>query len=63
MNNDPIVMAADLIERYGLEGAKEAVREEITTAHGREDNYSLSVWREVRRTLVAMQNDAAKQED
>jgi hypothetical protein len=56
-------MAADLIERYGLEGAKEAVREEITTAHGREDNYSLSVWREVRRTLVAMQNDAAKQED
>jgi hypothetical protein len=52
MKDDPSQIAASLIiVEHGLDGALKAAREGIAAAHADGDNYSLSVWREVRREL------------
>ncbi len=61
--NDPSVIAEQLLEMHGDDGAWETVRKGILAAHEDEDNYSLSIWREVRRALRLKLDNAAKQKD
>ncbi len=61
MNDDPILIADHLIEQHGVDGALETVTEGIDAAHANGDNYSLSVWREVRRTIQGKQDAADNQ--
>ena len=56
MRDNPIQIADSLIEQHGIDGALEAVRDWITSAHATGDNYSLSVWRGVARALRDKQN-------
>lgn len=56
--DDPNRIASQLIEQQGVDGAWGTVRDGIAVAHEIEDNYALSVWREVKRTLEIKQNDA-----
>ena len=51
MNEQSYQVADNLIEQHGIDGALDAVRTEIATAHANGDNYRLSGWREVRRVL------------
>ena len=48
MEDNPHSIAEQLISERGPEGAVETVREAIAAAHSSGDNYSLSIWREVR---------------
>ena len=56
MNDNPTQIADHLLEQHGVDGATDAVREGITTAHANGDNYRLSIWREVRRSLEEKQS-------
>jgi hypothetical protein len=51
MNNDPEIIAQDLIKELGLEDAIIAASGGISDAHVNRDNYHLSIWRDVRRIL------------
>jgi hypothetical protein len=52
MRDDPRKIAVNLIkEHHGLELALERATEGIADAQEQDDNYSLSIWREVRRIL------------
>ncbi len=51
MTDDPNQIATYLIEEQGPVGALTTVQEAIMAAHADQDNYRLSVWREVRRIL------------
>ena len=62
MNDEPSQIANNLIAQQGVGGAMESVREEIASAHAIEDNYSLSVWREVGRILRDKPDGADDQE-
>ena len=59
MKDDPSQIANNLIAQYGVDGALESVREGIATAHADEDNYRLSVWREVSWALQNRSKTAA----
>ena len=61
--NDPSVIAEQLLEMHGDDGAWETATKGILAAQEDEDNYRLSVWREVRRELKIKQGNAAKQKD
>ena len=56
MNDDPNLIAQDLIEELGAEEAIKTASNGISDAHINRDNYQLSMWREVRRILKD-QND------
>jgi hypothetical protein len=56
--DDPNRIASHLIDQQGVDGAWDTVREGIAIAHENEDNYVLSVWREVRRALDNKQDGA-----
>ena len=58
MKDDPIQITDHLIEKHGVDGALERVREGIETAHANGDNYGLSVWREVSRILQKIRDAA-----
>ena len=58
MNDNPSEIADHLIQVHGLDGARQSARDGITAAQADEDNYSLSVWREIRRA-VEIKRDAA----
>lgn len=51
MNSDVERIAEALIEQQGIDEALKSVRDEIAASHASGDNYSLSVWRDVRRVL------------
>ena len=51
MPDDPKQIANDLIREHGLDDALARVGAGIATAHQERDNYTLSVWREVKRIL------------
>jgi hypothetical protein len=51
MKSNASIFAATLLEKYGLEGAKEAALNEIMKAQRGRDFYLLSVWREAKRIL------------
>ncbi len=55
MKDNPQEIAEHLIEEHGLDGAVGAVMNGITEAHEQGDMYRLSVWRDVRRKLEAME--------
>jgi len=61
MSDEPSKIAEQLLEMHGDDGAWETVRKGILAAHEDEDNYRLSVWREVRRELKIKRDAAAKQ--
>lgn len=52
--DNPSEIAEHLARANGLEGAIQVVRDGIDKAHKDNDNYRLSVWREVRRKLKMM---------
>ena len=60
MNDDPHQFADQLVEQYGLDGALQKVHEGIAAAHAAGDNYSLSIWREVRPILLGKRDGPDK---
>ncbi len=62
MSDDPGRIADHLIAQHGVDGALKTVRGGIEASHADGDNYRLSVWREVRRTLRDKQDAADNQE-
>lgn len=60
--DDPANIVDHLIDLHGVDGALQAVREGIASAHADNDYFSLSVWREVRRTLQ-VKSDAIAESD
>lgn len=48
---DPIIKAAEMLDKLGKEAAVSKVFEHIEKAHDEHENYALSLWREVRREL------------
>ena len=51
MPDDPNQIADHLVQKHGLEGAVNAAIEATATAYRENDNYGLSVWREVKVIL------------
>ncbi len=51
MKDYPHAIADYLVEQYGRNGATKAAQEGTCAAHLQRDNYSLSIWREVKRIL------------
>ena len=51
MDHDANEIAADLAQEQGLAEAIETATEGIALSQRKSDFYSLSIWREVRRTL------------
>lgn len=51
MRDNPHTIAEHLIQEHGVGGALDRVTEGIAAAQERGDNYTLSIWREVRRML------------
>jgi hypothetical protein len=51
MNNDPQTIAEFLIREHGVDGAYQAALKGATDAQRDNDNYRLSVWREVKRII------------
>jgi hypothetical protein len=60
--DDPAHIVDHLIDLHGVDGALQAVREGIANAHANNDYFSLSVWREVRRSLQ-VKSDAIAESD
>ena len=54
-HDDPNEIADDLIQQYGLDDAIKVAMESAATAN---DNYVLSVWREVKVILLDKRPDA-----
>jgi hypothetical protein len=52
MREDPQTIAAWLVQQHGLENARVEVLASVMQAHEQEDNYALSVWRDVKRILA-----------
>ena len=50
-NDDPKQIAAWLVQQHGLERARMEVLAGVMQAQKAEDNYALSVWRDVKRIL------------
>ena len=63
MSDEPSKIAEQLLETHGDDGAWEIATKGILTAQEDEDNYRLSVWREVRQALRLKRDNAAKQKD
>jgi hypothetical protein len=63
MNNDANQIAKNLIQDHGFNGALQTVRSGIDAAHANGDNFSLSVWREIRRILEDKPSTADYQEE
>ena len=51
MREDPHDISEHLVQEHGIDGAVERVTEGIFAAQERDDNYGLSIWREIRRIL------------
>lgn len=51
MKDNPQGIAAWLVQQHGSENARMEVLAGIMQAHEQEDNYALSVWREVKQIL------------
>ncbi len=48
---NPQTIADSLIEEYGLDGAIKVAQEGTAASLNESDNYSVSVWREIKRVL------------
>ena len=53
MKDDPFEIAEHLIKVNGLEGALKETLDGIFKSNAKNDNYSLSIWRDVRRIITA----------
>ena len=51
MQQDPSDIATSLIHEHGKEAAMRLALEETIKAQNNNDNYSLSIWRDVKRIL------------
>ena len=51
MRRDPSDIATSLIHEHGKEAAMRLALEETIKAQSNNDNYSLSIWRDVKRIL------------
>ncbi len=57
LRDDPSAIAEHLVQEHGLEGALVLATEGTTAAQERDDNYGLSVWRDVKRLLRELGHD------
>ena len=57
LRDDPHLIAEQLVQEHGLEGALDRATEGTTAAQDRGDNYGLSVWRDVKRLLRELGHD------
>ena len=51
MTNDPQEIATNLINAYGLDGALDAAIAGAVAAQTEGDNYTLSIWREIKAVI------------
>ena len=51
MRDDPNQIAEHLIREHGLDGAYQTALKGASDAQRNQDNYRLSVWREIKRIL------------
>ena len=51
MRRDPSEIATSLVHEHGKGAAMQLALEETIKAQGNNDNYSLSIWRDVKRIL------------
>ncbi len=57
MTNDPNIIADQMIQEHGLDGALQTAREATQVSLEARDNYSVSVWREIKRVLKDRKDD------
>ncbi len=50
-DDDPHIIADQMIQKHGPDGALQAAQEATKVSLDAGDNYSVSVWREVKRVL------------
>lgn len=51
MVDDPKKITDDLVQEHGIDHAVKIVIENVSNAKSADDNYKLSIWREVRNLL------------
>lgn len=57
MTNDPNIIADQMIQEHGLDGALQTALEATQVSLEARDNYSVSVWREIKRVLKDRKDD------
>ena len=51
MTNDPHIIADQMIQEHGLDGALQTAQEATQVSLKARDNYSASVWRDIKHVL------------
>jgi hypothetical protein len=51
MTHDPQIIADQMIQEHGLDGALQTAQEATQVSLKARDNYSTSIWREIKRVL------------
>ena len=57
MTNDPNIIADQMIQEHGLDGALQKAQEATQVSLKARDNYSASVWRHIKRVLSERKGD------
>jgi hypothetical protein len=57
MTNDPNIIADQMIQEHGLDGALQKAQEATQVSLKARDNYSASVWRDIKRVLSERKGD------
>ena len=57
MTNDPNIIADQMIQEHGLDGALQNAQEATQVSLKARDNYSASVWRDIKRVLSERKGD------
>ena len=57
MTNDPNIIADQMIKEHGLDGALQTAQQATQVSLKARDNYSASVWRDIKRVLSERKGD------
>ena len=57
MTNDPNIIADQMIQEHGLDGALQKAQEATQVSLKARDNYSASLWRDIKRVLSERKGD------
>ena len=57
MTNNPNIIADQMIQEHGLDGALQKAQEATQVSLKTRDNYSASVWRDIKRVLSERKGD------
>jgi hypothetical protein len=57
MTHDPSIIADQMIKEHGLDGALQTAQAATQVSLNERDNYSVSVWRDVKRVLKELKGE------